>query len=290
MFTNSQVKYIARESMAVFSRMKGMSVISTLMMSMALLMLALFTLVTVNLQGVARSFRSEIEVMVFLKEDVLVEQVQTLRQKLLEQDGVESVAFVSKEDALKEFQEQLGRDRDLLQVLEENPLPASLRVSMREADRRSDKLSVLAGWLRELPEVDEVRYGDQWIARLEQYVRIFMVLDLVVGGIVLVSALFVISNTVRLTVLARARTIEVMRLVGATDWFIRLPFLVEGAVQGAVAGGVAMLLLWAAHHYAVRYVGPLLFYDAVQVAGFVVLCSIVCAMGSLTSVRRSIRV
>ena len=289
MFTNSQMRYLARESLAVFGRMKGMSVASTLIMSMALLMLAMFTLVTVNLQGVARSFRSEIEVRVFLKEKLGVEAIEGLRQRLLEHEGVQSVAFISKDAALEEFRAQLGKDRDLLEVLEENPLPPSLRITMREADRRSDKLQLLAGWLRELPEVDEVRYGDQWVQRLEEYVRVFMVLDLVVGGIVLVSALFVISNTVRLTVLARSRTIEVMRLVGATNWFIRLPFLMEGAVQGAVAGGLAMGVLWAAHHYAVRYVGPLAFYDPVQIAGFVLLCSGVCAMGSLTSLRRFLR-
>jgi len=289
MFTNSQMRYLTQESLAAFRRMKGMSLASTLMMSMALLMLALFTLVTINLQGVARNFRSEIEVRIFLKDGVSVEEIQALRQRLLEHDGVEGVAYVSKEDALSEFRAQLGKDRDLLEVLEENPLPPSLRLSLRETDRRADKLQVLSTWLRELPEVDEVRYGDVWIQRLDDYLRIFMVLDLIVGGIVLVSALFVISNTVRLTVLARSRTIEVMRLVGATNWFIRLPFLVEGAVQGAAAGGVAMLVLWTAHHYAVRWVGPLVFYDGVQVAAFMVLCSGVCALGSLSSLGRFLR-
>ena len=121
----------------------------------------------------------------FLKPALDVEPIQNLRQRLLEHEGVESVTYVSKEEALEEFRQQLGKDRDLLQVLEENPLPASLRVSLREADRTADKLQLLATWLRELPEVDEVRYGDTWIQRLEEYVRIFMILDLVMGAIVL---------------------------------------------------------------------------------------------------------
>jgi cell division transport system permease protein len=288
-FTNSQMKYLAGESLAVFRRMKGMSLVSTLIMSVALLMLALFTLVTVNLQGVAASFRSGIEVSVFLRGEPTVEEVQALRQKLLEQAGVETVAYVSKQDALVEFREQLGADSDLVDVLEENPLPASLRITMRDEDRRAARLEMLAGWLRELPEVDEVRYGDQWVKRLEEYIRIFVTLDLLIGAIVLLSALFVISNTVRLTVMARGRTIEVMRLVGATNWFIRMPFLIEGAVQGAVAGGLAMLVLGVVHHYAQRVVGPMAFYDTVQIVGFVLLCSVVCAMGSLSSLHRFLR-
>jgi cell division transport system permease protein len=134
-----------------------------------------------------------------------------------------------------------------------------------------------------------VKYGDQWVTRLEQYIRIFTGLDLLVGAIVVLSALFVISNTVRLTVMARARTIEVMRLVGATNWFIRMPFVIEGAVQGTLAGALAMVVLWVAHHYAVRYVHQLTFYDTRQIVGFVALCAGVCILGAVTSLRQFLR-
>jgi cell division transport system permease protein len=288
-FTDSQVRYIAKESMGIFLRMKGMGIVSTLIMSVALMMLALFTLATLNLRGLAQSFRDEIEIDVFVKEGTSDDAVQALHERLAHMSGVTSVHFVSKDDALAEFRTQLGDDSDLLDVLEENPLPASMRLTLREDYRQSDRLSMLAGYMRELPEVDEVRYGDQWVARLEQYIRIFTALDVLVGVIVLLSALFVISNTVRLTVMARARTIEIMRLVGATNWFIRLPFVLEGAVQGGVAGGIAMGVLWAAHRYASRYVHQLVFYDGVQVAGFVTLCAVVCIAGSLTSLRRFLR-
>jgi cell division transport system permease protein len=141
-----------------------------------------------------------------------------------------------------------------------------------------------------MESVAEVRYGDLWVQRLERYVQVFLLLDLIVGVVVAISALFVISNTVRLTVLARSRTIEIMRLVGATDWFIRTPFVVEGALQGALAGGIAMGVLWTVHHYATQFVGPLIFYDGPQVAGFIALCAIVSALGSLTSLRRFLRI
>ncbi len=286
MFTNSQMRYVMRESFGVFWRMKGLSIASTLIMSVALLMLALFTLMTINMRNVARSLRSEIEMDVFVKEDMADEQAQSLRNRLEHMPGVESVTFVSKADALKEFREQLGPDSDLIDVLEENPLPASMRLSMQETHRQSDQLAMLASYIREQTEVDEVRYGDQWVSRLEQYIRIFSMLDVLVGGVVLLSALFVISNTVRLTVMARSRTIEIMRLVGGTNWFIRMPFVIEGAVQGAVAGAIAIGALWVMHHYAVRYVHQLVFYDRIQVIGFVVLCSSVCIFGAATSLRR----
>ncbi len=270
--------------------MKGISIVSMLIMSIALLMLTLFTLVTVNLRAVARSFQKEIEVVAFLEEGRSVEEIQDVRQRLLEHDGVQSVSYVSKQDALEEFRAQLGADADLLDVLDENPLPASLRVRLFEQARTSEKLELLSAWIREMPGIEEVRYGDQWVERLERYVQVFLLLDLLIGAIVVASALFVISNTVRLTVLARERSIEIMRLVGATDWFIRTPFLVEGALQGAVAAGIAMGILWAVHNYATRFVGPLMFYDAAQIAGFIALCAIVSALGSLTSLRRFLRI
>jgi cell division transport system permease protein len=289
-FTDSQIRYLLRESVHSFSRLKGVSIVSTLIMSVALLMLALFTLLTVNLRAVARTFQKEIEIIAFLEDGRSEAEIQDLRQRLLEHHGVESVSFVSKEDALAEFRTQLGPDSDLIEVLDENPLPASLRVRLAEGSRNSETLELLTAWMRAMPGVEEVRYGDQWVARLERYVQVFLLMDLLVGGVVVVSALFVTSNTVRLTILARERSIEIMRLVGATDWFIRTPFVLEGALQGGAAAGVAMGVLWGVHRYATRFVGPLIFYDAAQIAGFVALCAIVSALGSLTSLRRFLRI
>ena len=289
MFTNSQMKYLVGESFGMYQRMKGMGIVSTLIMSVALLMLALFTLVTVNLHGLAQSFRSEIEIDVFVKDDVPVEQALALRERLAKLQGVQAAQFISKEDALAEFRAQLGQDSDLLDVLEENPLPASMRLQLAETAQQSDRLSLLADYIRELPEVDEVRYGDIWVSKLERYIQVFTYLDVLVGAIVLISAMFVISNTVRLTVMARSRTIEIMRLVGATNGFIRMPFVIESAVQGAVAGGLAMVAVWVVHHYAAQHVRPLAFYRPAEIAGFVALCMVVCIFGSLSSLRRFLR-
>ena len=290
MFTDSQVRYQFRELVRSFQRLKAVSLVSTLIMSVALTMLALFTLITINLHGVARSFQNEIEVVAFLEDGLGASEVQDMQQRLLAHYGVANVSYVSKGDALAEFRTQLGEDSDLLDVLDENPMPASLHIRMHEKSQSSEQLGVIAAWLREMAGVEEVRYGDQWVERLERYVSAFLVLDLVLGGLVVISALFVVSNTVRLTVLARERSIEVMRLVGATDWFIRTPFVVEGALQGAAAAGLAMTVLWGVHRYATRFVGPLVFYDAAQIAGFVALCAIVSAFGSLTSLRRFLRI
>ena len=290
MFTDSQIRYLLRESMRSFRRLKGVSVVSTLIMSVALLMFALFMLLTVNLRAVARGFQKEIEVIAFLADGRSTAEIQDLRQRLLEHSGVESVSYVSKADALNEFRAQLGQDSDLIDVLDENPLPASLRVRLAEGARTSEKLELLSAWMRAMPGVEEVRYGDQWVARLERYVHVFLFLDGLVGLIVVLSALFVISNTVRLTVLARERSIEIMHLVGATDWFIRTPFLVEGGLQGGMAAGLAMAVLWGVHRIAIGFVGPLIFYDSTHIAGFVALCAIVSAFGSLLSLRRFLRI
>src|SRR5262245_37920424 len=120
--------------------MKGMSLVSTLIMSVALLMLALFVLMTINLRNVARSFRSEIEIDVFMKEGASEDALQGFRQRLAAMEGVAAATYVSKDDALKEFRQQLGPDSDLLDVLQENPLPASMRLTMKESYQDSDRL------------------------------------------------------------------------------------------------------------------------------------------------------
>ena len=148
MFTNSQVHYLARESLRSFYQMKGIAMVSTLIMSVALLMLTLFTLLTVNLQAVVQVFQSEIEIVAFLEEGQTNETVQEMQQRILQNPGVASVSFVSKAEALEEFRAQLGTDADLLEVLEENPLPASLRLRLQEEARTSERLELLACFIQ----------------------------------------------------------------------------------------------------------------------------------------------
>jgi cell division transport system permease protein len=140
------------------------------------------------------------------------------------------------------------------------------------------------------PGVEDVRYGEQWLARGEKIVRGFYLIDLAIGLIIFLSVIFVIANTVRLTVLSRQKTIEVAKLVGATNAYIRIPFLIEGALQGAVASLLAVGLLAAIHLVAKRYLPGVLFLRGEAVAGFVVFCALLGALGSYGAMRRFLRV
>jgi cell division transport system permease protein len=259
-------------------------------MGSALLMLALFSLITINLDQVLQSVRGDIDAEVFLEPSVTADQQQTLQHQLLAVYGVKSVYYVSKEKALEEFRADLGNDASLLDGFPVNPLPASFRLQFEdEVTHNAAKMDDLVRVLKQFPWVEEVVSQVETVHRLDRLASIFKLVDLIVGLLVLVSAIFVISNTVRLTVEERARSIDIMKQVGATNWFIRTPFLLGGALQGAAAGTLAMLLLLVAHRMLEQEISGVYFFASGQIIGFVILSTLLGVVGSGAALRRHLR-
>ena len=153
------------------------------------------------------------------------------------------VRYVSREQALERFRLELGDDAELLDALHENPLPASFELSLSPEGQSADRVKALTAMIEGYPGVEEVVAQIAWVQRLDRIAQAFSMVTLVIGLIVLISSVFVISNTVRLTVEERADQIEIMKLVGATNAFIRTPFVLTGGLQGFVAGLIAMVVL-----------------------------------------------
>jgi cell division transport system permease protein len=290
MYGTTQVKHFIREALLALARRRISGTVAVLIMGSALLMLALFSLITINLDDILQSVRGDIDAEVFLDSNISDNQRQTLQHELLAVDGIKAVYYVSKEKALEEFKADLGDDASLLDDFSQSPLPASFRVQfdaniIHDADRMEDVIRVLG----QFPSVDEVVSQVETARRLDRLSRVFKVVDLAVGLLVLVSAIFVISNTVRLTVEERARSIDIMKQVGATNWFIRTPFLLSGALQGAAAGALAMALLLLAHHLLEGEISGVYFFSAGQVVGFVFLSTLLGTVGSAAALRRHLQ-
>jgi cell division transport system permease protein len=286
-----KASYLVQEAFRTIERHKGVTVISVVIMSLSLLMLAVFLLATDNLLKIVSQTEQEMKVYVYLKDGMNDERILQMQRRLLEMDEVAGVVFVSREEALVEFRNELPQeDVELLQALETNPLPNSFRITLDNESRDRASLAYFASKVEQMPGVEEVRYGQDFVDKFSRIIRGVYYVDGVVGFIVILSAIFIISNAVRLTVISRKKSIEILKLVGATNRFITLPFIVEGAVQGGVASLFSLTLLYALTAVSRRVVPELSFFSLDKAAVFLLTCILIGSLGSFTALRRYLKV
>lgn len=287
---STQLHYLFKEGVLGLARRRVSGTVTVLIMGSSLLMLALFSVVSINLDRVLHFVRGDLEVSVFLDDEIRPADRAILDQDLEKTDGIRTVRYVDREQALAEFREQFPEDAAYLETLEENPLPAKFELTLDPLVHDADTFGALIANVSGYPGVDEVVATDiEFVQILNRVSSVFILVTAVIGLIVLVSAVFVISNTVRLIVEESAEQVEIMKLVGATNAFIRTPFVVGGALQGAAAGILAMVVLVAAGRFLRDHVDGLYFFGAGQVTGFVVLSTMLGAVGSLIALRRHLR-
>jgi cell division transport system permease protein len=205
------------------------------------------------LDGLLASLGGEVEVTVYLAPELLPEQVETLRSKLEAASGGQAV-LVNPDEALKRLAQELGDLGDALAQLPENPLPPSLELSVAPERRTPELLEVLSTQIRALPGVTGVDYGREAVERLTAIARALRFGGLVAFAVVLFATIIIVSATLQLAIYARREEIEIQKLVGATDRFVKAPFLLEGIFQGLLGAAVALMGLWAFG----RLVGPTL--------------------------------
>jgi cell division transport system permease protein len=239
--------------------------------------------------------RGETKVSVYLKDDALNRQVGNLEVRLRQNPDVKNVVYLSKAAALTKMKKQLGKDNNVFKQLPVNPLPASLEVHLHDPNQAK----AVAATVRGRPAVDSVNYGGKTADRV---LRVGATIEAVVGGLILVlaiAAVLLIANTIRLSIHSRRREIEVMKLVGATNWFVRMPFIIEGMLCGLVGAAVAIVLLYASYVGLLRewIQGSDLSSSQVQAISFWLLGALLIvagtglgAVGSGLTLRRYLRV
>ncbi len=286
MLRNAQVAYLFRESFAGFHRRKLTTGVTILIMGSALLVLAILTLATLNMGHLLETARSGIDMRVFLRDDLSAERMAALQPRLVAIPGVQRVSWISPATALAQFKEGLGEDASIMDLLDSNPLPASYHLTLTPEARNQKAVGAIRDEIAIWPEVSETLFNQSWIDALEQWTFRFRMASLVVGLIVFVAAVFVISNTVKLTMAASARVIQIQKLVGATNAFIRTPYLCEGMIQGLLAGMLAMGLLAGAGWLLNDRLGGVVFFSAGQIGGFILFCVLLGLSGSYAAMRK----
>jgi cell division transport system permease protein len=202
---------------------------------------------------------------------------------------VQSANYVSEDDALSRARAELVELRDVMQELERNPLPASVEVKLKPGFRDTDHVSAVAERLRGFGFVDDVRFGRDWVEKLDRLRGLAAAVGIVVGVAFAVVAIIIIGTTIRMAVLQRSREIAIMRLVGATDGFIRRPFLLQGAIKGLLGGAVAIGLSFAAYALINRYLLQSAFFTQEQAFAIVAFGALIGLLGSTISVGRHLK-
>lgn len=284
------LNYTLRESLSGFKRTKLATLGSIITICIALLLLGVYYIISLNASRVVQMIRDRVEVEAFCEEPLSRVGISGLQEQLLAIEGIERVRFVSKEEAAKIFKEEFGED--VTSVLDYNPLQPSFKIYLKNEFKHSSKVDRVVASVRALKGIDDVVYRRDLLEFLDRRVGIAQAVGLLLGLLIGVSAMFLVSNTIRLAIHARRKIIQTMKLVGATRWFIRLPFLLEGIIQGAVGGGFAAAVMYGLIHVISRWVSRDLaefirvdmgFYGVVVGAGM-----LLGLLGSLLSTRRYI--
>jgi cell division transport system permease protein len=282
-----------REALLTFRRTPLLSALSVASIGFSLFTIGLFGLVAVNFQRTLDTLAERVEVVAFVLRGTPTETVSAASQDIAAFPEVETVSFVTAEQALARARAELVEFREAYQELEVNPLPASFEIRLRPGMRDAEHARLVAERLQAWPFVEDVRYGRDWVERLDRLRNLAGLVGLVIGLAFASVAVVIIGVTIRITVLQRAREIAIMRLVGATNRYIRGPFLLEGAIKGVLGGILAIAMCWAT--YAVfrqttaAAGGALVFFSGLQLLLIVAFGTTIGLGGSLVSVGRHLR-
>jgi len=246
--------YSLEEALAGLWRNRLVNLVSIGTIAVTLFILGVFTAISTNLGRVVSGWSTKVQMTVYLDDTATAAHRNAIEERLRKERAVRSFEYLSKERALERFRGYFRELESLPEMLGGNPLPASFEIQMASEERDAGALSRLAAELQSEAGVDEVSYDRLWIERLTSIIDLVRLLALVIGTALVLAAAFTIFNVVKLTVYGRQEEIGIMRLVGATDGYIRGPFLVEGALQGGLGGAIALGFLFAAQRFLIEHV------------------------------------
>lgn len=276
----------AREALTASRRAPLLSVLSVVTIAFSLFAFGLFGLAAINIRHALEQVEERVEVRGFVAQGTEIESVAAAIKDIGEFPEVARVNYVTEEQALERARREMGEFAD---VFESGVLPASIEVHLRSGMRTPENVKSVAVRMRTYQFIDDVRYGEEWVEKLYRLRNIATVAGIALGLAFAAVAVIIIGATIRMAVLARAEEISIMRLVGATDMFIRLPFLVDGLVKGTIGGLLALLFIWLAHRTVNEYFLRTVFFDRELVFLGVLGGAVMGVMGSLFSVGRHLR-
>lgn len=275
-----------RETLLAFRRAPLLSALSVMTIAFSLFSLGLFVLVAVNIRDALQQVEERVEIRAYVADGTPVEALAAALGDIGSFPEVARADGISQEEALERARAELGEFRD---VFDAAFLPASIEVRLKPGFRDPETVSAVAARIRTYPFVDDVRFGEEWVRKLYNIRNLATAAGIILGVAFAAVAIIIIGATIRMAVLARGREISIMRLVGATDGFIRRPFLLEGLAKGVLGGILALALTYFAHSLISRTLVATRFFDERIILAGVAFGALIGLLGSAVSVGRHLR-
>ena len=266
--------------------------------TLSVLIFAFFFLIYTNMISLGDKLGNDLILVVYLDEEPSPELKQQLIKKIHKFDDTEEIRFVSREEAYNRFADQLGENSDVLLDMPKDFLPPSIEIVPLKSLRSLNQLKLFSSYLKRLPGAVKVQYGQEWVERFYYFTKLLSIVVLLSGVLLILTTVFMVAYTIRLTILGRQDELELLKLVGATNNYIRIPFLLEGLLQGlfgSTAGIISLYILfkWIQEKFA----GPgiLNIFDftffPVHISLAIIIASIsLCVTGSYSTMQKFLRI
>jgi cell division transport system permease protein len=289
--------YFLKKAMVNIFENKVVHLIGIGTMSIAFLIFYAFILVFININQWTEKQGTTLTMSIYFKEEPDKAVIENIKKELFYFPGVTITQFVSKADAMKSLRRKLGEKAGLLDGLKQNPLPASLEITLSRNNADDALPYQLKTRLEEIAVVDEVHYSQEWMTRFQVIMEAIKIVGIIFGGLLFLAALFIITNTIKLTIYSRKEEIEILKLVGATNRFVKIPFMIEGSIQGLLGGAVALLILFIAYiititriDLSIGFASLTIVFLSPQIIIFLLLMSVIIGfIGSTISLGRFFR-
>ena len=233
-----------REALRGMVHNKMMVFVTMSIVAFSLIIMGAFSIATINGLRFVNIAESKIKIEAFLNDGLSKSSVDSLTKRISKIEGVSDIRYVSKEEAYQSFKRTLGKDKDMLEALKVNPLPPSLEIDIDPAYKTEKQLEKISAKLSLFSGIEDVSFGKTWIEKVDKIIKVLLLADLIFGIILLVSSVLLVTMTVRLNVEARRDHIDIMRLVGATDSFIKIPFIIEGLFTSFISSIVSAGIIY----------------------------------------------
>jgi len=267
--------YFIRQALTNMRRNLTVHIVSMGTIVAALLILGAFLLLFGNIKGWLQQWGSALTMSVYLKDNTSAYKRDKIDSFIRALPGARIRRFISKQEAMDDLKAALGDEAGFIEELAHNPLPASYEIIFDKGKTDAIEPAQIKSQIQALDGVEDVQYSREWLKRIEGFLDIIRLTGYTVGGLLCLCVVFIISNTIKLTIYSRKDEIEILKLVGATDWFVRMPFLLEGAILGILGGAVAVLMLFSGYHLLatrdVYLIGPTPLEFAFLPVGYLIL-------------------